>query len=660
MLTLDMLIDEAPLPCIVHWKGGHFVVIYKTNKKHIYIADPKGQKLRLSHSEFLNFWNNGERSGVALLLEPTPEFHKNKEDAASNYEGIKHLFSHLMKFKSYMVQLFFAATLGMLLNLVFPFLTQALVDHGIGNQDLSFLSIILIAQLVLFFSRTANEFLKGWVLVHLGARINISVLSEYLLKLIQLPISFFENRNTGDILQRVNDHKKIEDFLTEHSLSVFFSLLNLIAFGSIMAFYSLQIFMIFVIGSICSIIWITLFLNKRKVLDHKKFSQMSKNQNALLQLVSGMPEIKLNTCETSQIWNWQRIQSKLFKYNLKSLAVEQYQQAGSLFFNEGKNIIITFLAAYQVIQGSLTLGMMMAITYMLGQLNAPIEQLLNFIRMIQDAKISIERLTEVQKLPNEKAEAGVELSTNIPLGDISIQNLSFKYSIHDEANTLCSVNITLPRNKTTAVVGASGSGKSTLLKILLKFFLVKEGRILIGNTDINSICPDSWRSQCGVVMQDGFIFNDTIIQNIALSDEKPDYQKAIRSAKTANIHKEIERLPKGYYTKLGDEGISLSGGQKQRILIARAVYKSPDFIFFDEATSALDANNERIIQDNLKQFFSGRTVVIIAHRLSTVKNADQIVVLDKGEIVEVGNHETLSNNKGYYYNLVKNQLELGE
>ena len=658
-LSLDMLVKEAPLPCIVHWKGEHFVVVYKTDKTFIYIADPEGQRVKLKHEEFLKFWSDEEESGIALLLEPTPEFEKNADETETKYEGIKHLFPHLLKFKNYLVQLLFAAMLGTLLNLVFPFLTQALVDHGIGNQDLNFLTIILIAQLVLFLSRTANEFLRGWILVHLGARVNISVLSEYLLKLIRLPISFFDNRNLGDILQRVSDHKKIEDFLTDHSLSVLFSLLNLVAFGSIMAFYSLPIFFIFIIGSTCSIVWVTLFLKKRKLLDYQKFSQMSSNQNALLQLVNGMPEIKLNTCETSQIWKWQKIQSKLFKYNLRSLAVEQYQQAGSLFFNEGKNIIITFLAAYQVIQGNLTLGMMMAITYMLGQLNAPIEQLLNFIRMIQDAKISMERLTEVQKLPNEKAEAGIALSTVIPTGDITLQDMSFKYSRHDEYKTLDTLSVTIPRNKTTAVVGASGSGKTTLLKVLLKFFLVQEGKILIGDTDLNTLCPDAWRSKCGVVMQDGFIFSDTIIGNIALSDEKPDFQRASKAAIAANIHDEIDRFTQGYYTKIGDEGISLSGGQKQRILIARAIYKDPEFILFDEATSALDANNEKIIQDNLKYFFNGRTVLVIAHRLSTVKNADQIIVLDKGKVVEVGNHEKLTKTKGYYYNLVKNQLELG-
>ena len=658
-LSLKSLVEEAPLPCIVHWKGRHFVVVYHTDKKYIYIADPGGQKLKINHKDFLDDWCDGEDSGIALLLEPTPQFEEINEEKQTNYEGIKHLFTHLFKFKSYLVQLSFAAILGSIINLIFPFLTQALVDYGIGNQDVNFIYIIAIAQLVLFFSRTANEFIRGWILVHLGTRVNISVLSEYLLKLVQLPLSFFDNSNMGDILQRVGDHKKIEDFLTDHSITVFFSLLNLIVFGCVMAVYSFTIFFIFMAGSLLSIGWVLLFLNKRKVLDHQKFAQMSNNQNALLQMVNGMSEIKLNTCESSKIWKWQKIQSKLFKYNLKSLAVEQYQQAGSLFFNEGKNIIITFMAAYQVIQGNLSLGMMMAIIYMLGQMNAPIEMLINFIRMIQDAKISMERLTEVQKLPNERDEAGVELTTDIPQGDIILKDISFKYSQHDDHNILDALNLTVPRNKTTAIVGTSGSGKTTLLKVLLKFFRVNDGNILIGSQNINRICPNAWREQCGVVMQDGFIFSDSILDNIAVSDEEPNFERALSAAKTANIHEDIARLPQGFYTKIGDEGLSLSGGQKQRILIARAVYKNPDFIFFDEATSALDANNERIIQNNLQSFFKGRTVIIIAHRLSTVKNADQIVVLDQGAIVEVGDHETLTLQKGHYYNLVKNQLELG-
>ncbi|MDO6428884.1 peptidase domain-containing ABC transporter [Thalassotalea sp. 1_MG-2023] len=658
-LSLNTMIEEAPLPCIIHWKGEHFVVVYKTNKKHVFIADPEGQKLKLKHDEFLSYWGDDEQSGIVLLLEPTPEFYSTPDDEDKPIEGVHHIFEHLFKFKSYLVQLFFAASLGTILNLIFPFLTQALVDYGIGNQDLNFIYIIVLAQLVLFLSRTASEFIRGWILVHLGTRVNVSVLSEYLLKLIRLPLSFFDNRNLGDILQRVGDHKKIESFLTDHSLNVFFSLLNLIVFGAVMAIYSLPIFIIFGLGSILSIAWVTLFLKKRKLLDYQKFSQMSNNQNALLQLITGMPDIKLNTCESSHIWKWQRIQSRLFKFNLKSLAVEQYQQAGNLFFNEGKNIIITFMAAYQVVQGDLSLGMMMAVIYMLGQLNAPIEQLLSFIQMLQDAKISMERLSEVQQLPDEKSEAGIELTTKIPDGDINIRDLYFKYSRHDELYILNSLNVVIPKNKTTAIVGASGSGKTTLLKVLLKFFTIQKGDICVGEKSLTSICPDSWRKVCGVVMQDGFIFNDTILANIAMSDEKPDFERVIMAAKTANIHEEIESLIKGYNTKIGDEGISLSGGQKQRVLIARAIYKKPDFIFLDEATSALDANNEKTIQDNLQAFFKGRTVVVIAHRLSTVKHADQIIVLNKGEIVESGNHKTLSEQQGYYYNLVKNQLELG-
>lgn len=662
-LTVDTFVKQAKLPCIVHWQGDHYVVVHKISKGKVFIADPGGSKTVLTVAQFSEFWTQGHDSGIALFVEPTTTFYQQAANSQPSQNGLTRLLQHLFRFKKFLGQLGLGALLGSVLNLIFPFLTQALVDHGIGNRDINFVYAILVAQLMLFFSRTATEFIRGWILVHMGARINIAVISEFLIKLMRLPLSYFSSRNLGDVLQRVADHNKIEEFLTAHSINIVFALLNLVVFSIIMAIYSSAIFMVFFFGSLASIGWVMLFLNKRRVLDYQQFSQMRANQNAIVQLVNGMPEIKMNQAQASQRWAWESIQGKLFDIRLKALALEQYQQAGTLFFNEGKNIVITFIAASQVISGDLTLGMMMAITYILGQMNAPIEQLLQFIRQAQDAKLSMERLGEIQDMPEEKQQSGEDfneaLSEAVPQGDIQLQGVNFKYSRHDQFNVIDDLALTIPYQKTTAIVGSSGSGKTTLMKLLLKFFPIDGGRITVGHQDLKFIDPDAWRSKCGVVMQDGYIFNDSIAKNIAMGNRKIDFERLIQAAKTANIHLEIEKLPQGYHTKIGQEGVGLSGGQTQRILIARAVYKNPDFLLFDEATSALDANNEKTIQQNLQSFFKGKTVMVIAHRLSTVKNADQIIVLDQGRIVEQGNHQQLSEKKGHYYELVKNQLELG-
>ncbi|MFT4927279.1 MAG: ATP-binding cassette subfamily B protein [Phenylobacterium sp.] len=660
-LNVETFINQAKLPCIVHWQGDHYVVVHKISKGKVSIADPGTGKATMTVAQFSEFWTQGNESGIALFVEPTEKFYQQEQEhqQPQSKNGLKRLLNHLFRFKKFLAQLGLGALLGSVLNLIFPFLTQALVDHGIGNRDINFVYAILIAQLMLFFSRTATEFIRGWILVHMGTRINIAVISEFLMKLMRLPLSYFNSRNLGDVLQRVSDHDKIEEFLTSHSINIVFALLNLVIFSIIMAIYSTAIFMVFFFGSIASIGWVMLFLNRRRVLDYQHFSQMRANQNTILQLVNGMPEIKMNQAEASQRWAWEGIQAKLFNVRLKSLALEQYQQAGTLFFNEGKNIIITFMAANLVISGELTLGMMMAITYILGQMNAPIEQLLQFIRQAQDAKLSMERLGEIQDMREEKDELGVELSETVPQGNIDLDDVCFKYSRHDKGNVIDHLSLSIPYQKTTAIVGSSGSGKTTLVKLLLKFFPLDNGRISINDQDLNFVDPDAWRSKCGVVMQDGYIFNDTIGKNIAVGNHKIDFERVAMAAKSANIHAEIERLPQGYHTKIGQEGIGLSGGQTQRVLIARAIYKNPDFLFFDEATSALDANNEKIIQQNLQQFYKGKTVVVVAHRLSTVKNADQIIVLDQGQIVEQGNHQQLTEKKGFYYELVKNQLELG-
>lgn len=658
-LDISLFIEQAQLPCVVHWQDSHYVVVHKISKNKVYIADPAVGKVAMSVDEFKQCWTQGSEQGFALFIEPTEVFYQGDDDSKQTKNGLLRLTSHLFRFKRFLGQLGLGALVGATLNLIFPFLTQALVDHGIGNRDINFVYTIIVAQLMLFLSRTATEFIRGWILVHMGTRINIAVISEFLMKLMRLPLSYFNSRNLGDVLQRVTDHSKIEEFLTAHSIGIVFALLNLLIFSIVMAIYSSQIFFVFLIGSLASIGWVMLFMNRRKVLDYEKFAQMRANQNSIVQLINGMSEIKLNQAAASQRWGWEAIQGKLFNVRLSALALEQYQQGGSLFFNEGKNICIMFIAATQVISGELTLGMMMAIIYILGQMNGPIEQLLQFIRQAQDARLSMERLGEIQEMQDEKDEVGVELSTAVPLGDIRVQQLFFKYARHDQEHVLDGLNFTIPYQKTTAIVGASGSGKTTLMKLLLKFYPAKQGRISVAEQDLKFIDHDSWRGVCGAVMQDGYILNDSIAKNIAMGDEVVSFERVLHAAKTANVHEEIERLPQGYETKIGQEGVGLSGGQKQRILIARAVYKNPSYLFFDEATSALDANNERLIQENLKYFFKGKTVVVIAHRLSTVKNADQILVMEKGKLIEQGNHQDLTKARGYYYHLVKNQLEMG-
>ncbi|OQC46402.1 MAG: Toxin RTX-I translocation ATP-binding protein [Bacteroidetes bacterium ADurb.Bin028] len=548
---------------------------------------------------------------------------------------------------------------GSLIQLIFPFLTQSIVDFGIANNNLSFITLVLIAQMVLFVSRMSVDFIRSWIMLHISTRINISLISDFLIKLMKLPIGFFDTKMTGDLLQRIGDHNRIENFLTGQSLNTLFSFVNLIIFGAVLAYYSLTIFLVFLIGSALYIGWIYLFMKKRRELDHKRFREASAEQSNKIQLIQAMQEIKLQNAEKQMRWEWERIQVRLFKVSIKGLALSQYQSLGTVFINESKNLIITFLSAYFVVKGNLTLGMMLAIQYIIGQLNSPVSQIIGFVQSWQDAKISMERLGEIHNKEDE--ENPNEQKINILPTDksLKIENIEFQYTPPHSEIVLKDVSLLIPENKVTAIVGTSGSGKTTLVKLLLGFYNHYKGNILLGDNQLKNYSQAWWRSQVGAVMQDGFIFNDTIARNIAVGQENIDKLRLVEAVKTANIQEFIENLPLGYNTKIGSEGTGLSQGQKQRILIARAVYKNPQYLFFDEATNSLDANNEKIIMDNLNRFFKGRTVVIVAHRLSTVKNADQIVVIEKGEIVEVGTHEHLTNLRGVYFELVKNQLELG-
>lgn len=654
-------LKELNLPCIVHWGQKHFVVVYKISKKYVWVSDPAIGKVKYEHKEFLKHWlatQKGEvAQGVALELEKTPDFDNQEE--TKDKTGFKFLFKYLLNYKKLIVQLVLGLIVGSFLQLVFPFLTQAIVDYGINNQDINFIYLILIAQLVLFFSESAVDIVRSWILLHIGTRVNISLVSDFLMKLLKLPLNFFDIKMLGDILQRVHDHQRIETFLTGTTLWAAFSFFNLIIFGIVLFIYNPLIFIVFLFATIIYFLWIIIFLKKRQVIDYDRFKQLSDNRNHLIQMINGVQDIKLNNSETLKRWEWENIQAQLFKVNIKALALEQYQGVGAQIINHLKNIIIVFLAAKAVIDGEMTLGMMMAVQYIVGQLNAPVNQLINFIRTAQDAKISLERLGEIHNTENEENIHEEKIEIIPENGDLNINNLTFSYGGPNTPKALNDINLHIPQGKITALVGASGSGKTTLVKLLLKFYEPNNGSISLGDINLKNLRNTTWRNKCGVVMQDGFIFSDTIANNIAFGFESIDIDRLIHAVKVANIQNHIESLPLGYNTKIGSDGIGLSAGQKQRLLIARAVYKNPEYLFFDEATNALDANNEKVIMSNLDDFFEGKTVVVVAHRLSTVKNAHQIVVLDNSKIVERGTHDELVKQKGAYFNLVKNQLELG-
>lgn len=654
-------LKEAPLPLIIHWNKNHFVVVYKIKKDVVYISDPSYGLITYTKDEFISRWigNNATedtKEGITLLLEVTPKF-KQLNWEETDKKSFKFLLQYLFKYKNLLLQLIIGLIVGSLLQLIFPFLTQSIVDVGIQNHDISFIYIVLIAQLMLFIGQTSVGVFRSWILLHLSTRINISLVSDFFIKLMKLPIAYFDTRMTGDIMQRISDHSRIERLLTGSTLSTLFSMVNLLIFGAVLMYYNISIFFIFAIGSIIYIFWILFFLKRRKALDYKRFSQMSQEQSTVIELINGMQEIKMNNAEKQKRWKWEYVQARLFKVSMQNLTLEQTQGVGSSFINQVQNIFITFTSALLVIEGSITLGMMLSIQYIIGQLNTPISELVGFIQATQDAKISLERLGEIHDKEDEESKKK-HLITNIKPGqNLEINNITFRYLGSDE-NVIKGLKMSIPSNKVTAIVGASGSGKTTLMKILLKFYETSKGSIMYGEHFLNVLSHKAWRANCGVVMQEGYIFNDTIAYNIAIGRDIIDQERLIQATKIANIYEFIQSLPLGFNTKIGNEGIGISTGQKQRLFIARAVYKNPDILFFDEATSALDAKNERIIMQNLHNFFKNKTVIVIAHRLSTVKKADQIIVIDDGKVKESGKHSELLEKKGAYYSLVKNQLEL--
>ena len=668
-LTFDKLAEKALLPCVVHWNQEHFVVVYAIRKKKkeytVSVADPGKGLVTYPREAFCRHWistcTGGEEKGIALLLEPTQLFYEQEGDRLPSENRIRFLWKYLIKYKRFFGQLMLGLFIGSLLQLIFPFLTQAIVDTGIQGKDIGFIWLVLIAQMVLLFSRTAIDFIRRKILLHISTRINVSLISDFFIKLMKLPMKFFDTKLTGDLLQRIEDHRRIENFLTNQTISIVFSVFTFMIFSIVLFVYHLPIFTVFITGSILYGLWIRIFLKKRRLLDYKMFEQQGMNRNVVYQLITGMQEIKLQGCEQRKRWEWEDVQADLFDVNMQSLNLRQNQEAGGIFINELKNILVTVLAATAVINGSLTLGMMLSIQYIIGQLNSPVEQLMSFIYQWQDVSISLDRMNEIHTQQNDEGTG--RSITALPRDvetDIHIRNVCFRYDGARPDYVLKGIDLHIPQGKVTAIVGASGSGKTTLIKLLLGYYMPNEGELLVGGENLSQFNPAWWRTQCGAVMQEGYLFSDTIARNIAVSDDEIDTDRLRHAAQTAHIAEYIEGLPLGYNTKIGQDGQGVSQGQRQRILIARVVYKNPPFVFLDEATNALDANNERAIVENLSEFYKGKTVVVVAHRLSTVKHADRIVVLEGGRIVETGTHAELTTRKGRYYELVRNQLELGK
>lgn len=648
---------KVPLPCIIHWQNSHFIVVYKTTKSKIYVSDPAKGLIRYSYDEFKKGWyKKGEDSGAIMAVEPMADFmQRDLEEKTERGKTFENVLGYFKPYRKNFSTIFVVMIIATALQGLLPFISKAVIDVGIQTRDLEFINLVLIANIVIILSVAISSAVRDWLLLHITARVNISLISDYLIKLMQLPVTFFENKMIGDILQRAQDHERIRSFIMNSSLNLIFSTLTFVTFGIILLVFNTIIFYIFLAGSLLYIAWVMAFLKVRKKLDWEYFNLISLNQSYWVETVGAIQDIKINNYEKQKRWKWENIQAKLYKVNLKVLNITNAQNLGAQFIQSLKNLAITFYCAKAVIVGDITFGVMISTQFIIGMLNAPLTQFIGFIISAQYAKISFLRINEIHQLKDEEDIAVTNKMNIADSRNLVIRNLSFQYS-QNSPFVLKQINLIIPEGKTTAIVGGSGSGKSTLLKLLLRLYQPSFGDILIGNINISNISLREWRNQCGVVLQDGKIFNDSIQNNIVLGEEEVDYQRLKEAVKIAHISGEIEQMPQGYHTKIGEVGRGLSGGQKQRLLIARALYKSPSFLFLDEATNALDAINEHQIVKALSMAFDKRTVVVIAHRLSTIMHADQIVVLKDGFISEVGNHQELMTKKKHYYDLVSKQM----
>ncbi len=666
-MSFEELAEKSIFPCILHWNQNHFVVCYGIKKhKHggykIYISDPASQRLTYTKEEFERCWigprKNKDSNGVALMLEPGENFGKVEDEYKKNSRSLLSFARYFTPYRSMIGQLLLAMLVGSLMQMVLPFLSQAMVDQGINGKNLNVITLILLAQLGFFVATLSIDYIRSWIMLHMNSRIDIQLIADFLIKLTAMPLQFFDSRMTGDILQRIGDHGRIKNFLLSNSMRIVFSLINLVVFLSILAYYNMLVLTIFVIGNVLYVIWISFFMRYRRELDIKRFNQSAQEQSKMIQLIQGMQDIKLNNCERQKRWEWERIQVRLFQIGLRGLRIGQIQQSGSVFFTQTTHILIYYIAAKAVVDGSMTIGMMMSLTYIIGQVSAPIGEFIGFAQSFQDAKISLERLNEIHSQDDEETDIDKKLATLPAERDIEIKDLSFSYNGSEHELALKNISLSIPAHKVTAIVGESGCGKTTLIKLLQGFYEPMHGSIKIGGTILSDINPHTWRAATGSVMQDSFIFSDTIANNIAVNSDEIDKVQMMNAAHMACIDDFVKSLPLGYDTIIGMEGKGVSQGQRQRILIARAIYKNPKYIFLDEATNSLDATNEARIMDNLRCFYEGRTVVVSAHRLSTVRDADQIVVMAGGEIVEMGNHESLLKRRGKYYELVKHQMNV--
>ena len=666
-LTFSKLMNDAPLPCILKWDQYHYAILLPINrwkiKKRVQCVHPGKGIVTYTREEFEQHWASevnadGEPAGGVLLLEPSVAF-RNNEKKEKDILGWRMMGQFYRRSRLQAIQLIAALLIASLFQLIIPFLMQSVVDIGINTQDLHYITIVLIAQLTLIISRLSVDLIRERLLLHMSSSVNLAIISDFWIKLARLPMSYFNRQHTGEILQRINDNKQVQNFITGPLLNTIFSILNFFVFAIVLMMYKLQLFVIFIIGVALYFAWMRFFLSVRRTLNRQLFNTYSSENTINLQLIQGMQEIKLYNIEQQKRWEWESRQVEIFKVNFKSVNYKQLQRTGAIIINQGKDMVLTFSVAQLLIEGQLTFGAMLAIQYIIGQLSAPVEQLINFVQSAQDARMSMMRVNEVHQLEDEeKKEKDYVQHLPSPMS-IVLNDLSFSYPGNNAKQILHNIHLQIPEGKTTAIVGESGSGKTTLLKLLLKFYDEYEGSIKIGDVDFKDISHSFWRNQCAAILQDSFIFNDTIAKNISREYEQPDQDRLIEACQLANILSFIESLPNGFNTMLGEKGTGISQGQKQRILIARVIYKDPTFLFLDESTNSLDENNENIIVKNLERFSAKKTVIVIAHRLNTVRNADNIVVLHQGHIVEQGTHQELSNKKGRYFRLVKNQLELG-